>query len=654
MCTTELGTVAGMKPEFDRRNTKLIGLSVDGVADHEGWSKDIEEVTGNALNYPLLADSDLSVSKAYNMLPADVGGGAEGRTPVDNATVRTVYVIGPDKQIKAMISYPMSTGRNFDEVLRLLDSCQLTARHKVATPANWKNGEDVIIVPAVKDDEARRSSPTAGMRPSPTCESFPSPETAPNDAGPYPGPPPARAGAPCVPARRGLQSRHGQGDRDRRPAAELSGPAVETVTSPSELRGADAVRAALATMSAAPGVYRMLAGDGEVLYVGKARSLRQRLTAYAQPGRLEPRLHRMVERTSAIEVVTTATEAEALLLEANLIKRLKPRYNVVLRDDKSLPYILLRLDHSWPQVIKHRGARRRKGAYFGPFASTGAVNQTVTALQRAFPLRSCTDHVLANRTRPCLQHQIKRCVAPCAGLVEPDDYARLVGEARAFLKGRTREVQENLARRMQQAADDLDFERAASLRDRIRALNHIQAHQGINASSIVEADVVALHQAAGQCCVQVFFVRHGRNYGNRAYHPGRRAGGQDVHEVMAAFLGQFYEDKPVPRLVLVSVAPDNPALMTEALGERAGRAVEISVPQRGTRRAPDGARARQRQGRARPPPGGKRHAATAHAGTGADAGTRRAARANRGLRQQPYPGQSAGRRDDRRRPRTGS
>ncbi|MBT7612732.1 MAG: excinuclease ABC subunit C, partial [Rhodospirillaceae bacterium] len=372
-------------------------------------------------------------------------------------------------------------------------------------------------------------------------------------------------------------------DRDARPAPENAGPATELPERASGERGAAAIKAALKTMPASPGVYRMLSDKGEVLYVGKARILKQRVTAYTQPGRLDPRLHRMVANTASMEVLTTGTEAEALLLEANLIKKLKPRYNVVLRDDKSFPYILLRLDHDWPQVIKHRGARRKKGEYFGPFASAGSVNQTVTALQRAFPLRSCTDHVFTNRTRPCLQHQIKRCVAPCVGLVAPDDYERLVEETRAFLKGRTREVQDKLAGRMQEAAADLDFERAAGFRDRIRALNHIQAHQGINVQAIDEADVVAMHQAGGQCCVQVFFIRQGRNYGNRAYYPTRTKD-QSEAEVVAAFLGQFYEDKEVPRLVLVSALPDDHALITEALSTRAGRKVEISVPQRGDRR----------------------------------------------------------------------
>ncbi|MDA0218972.1 MAG: excinuclease ABC subunit UvrC [Proteobacteria bacterium] len=340
---------------------------------------------------------------------------------------------------------------------------------------------------------------------------------------------------------------------------------------------------ALKTMPSSPGVYRMLSDKGEVLYVGKARNLKNRVSNYAQPGRLDPRLHRMVATTARMEVVTTTTEAEALLLEANLIKKLKPRFNVVLRDDKSFPYILLRNDHDWPQIVKHRGARRRDGEYFGPFASAGSVNETVIALQRAFPLRSCTDHVIANRSRPCLQHQIKRCVAPCVGLVGEDEYAGLVEDARAFLKGRTREVQERLAHGMQEASEALDFEKAAQLRDRIRALNHIQAHQGINVAAIEEADVVAMHQAGGQACVQVFFIRQGRNYGNRAYYPTHTRD-QEEGAVIAAFLAQFYEDKEVPRLLLVSALPDNLDLLAEALATRAGRKVELSVPQRGDRK----------------------------------------------------------------------
>ena len=372
--------------------------------------------------------------------------------------------------------------------------------------------------------------------------------------------------------------------RDIRPSGETEGPAVEQMDAVPAESGAGAVRKSLATMPEGPGVYRMLSSEGEVLYVGKARNLAHRVATYAQPGRLDPRLHRMVAGTAAVEVVTTATEAEALLLEANLIKKLKPRYNVVLRDDKSFPYILLRRDHRWPQIVKHRGARRRQGDYFGPFASAGAVNRTITALQKAFPLRSCSDHVLGNRTRPCLQYQIKRCVAPCVGLADDEDYEHLTGEARAFLKGQTREVQDGLSRRMQEAAEALEFERAAGLRDRIRALNHIQAHQQINVPTLAAADVVALHREGGQTCIQVFFIRHGRNYGNRAYWPGRSAN-RDPESVMAAFLAQFYENKEVPGIILVSVRPDNHALLTEALAGRRGHGVEISVPRRGGRRA---------------------------------------------------------------------
>ncbi len=371
-------------------------------------------------------------------------------------------------------------------------------------------------------------------------------------------------------------------DRDERPAPETAGPATEDARD-TGARGAEAIQAALKTMPSSAGVYRMLSAKGEVLYVGKARHLKKRVTAYTQPGRLDPRLHRMVALTARMEVVTTHTEAEALLLEANLIKKLKPRFNVTLRDDKSFPYILLRADHEWPQIVKHRGARRRKGEYFGPFASAGSVNQTLVALQRAFPLRSCTDHVFANRTRPCLQYQIKRCTAPCVDKIDRADYQHIVDEVRAFLRGRTREVQDSFVERMEEASNELAFERAAGYRDRIRALNHIQAHQGINVSTISEADIVALHQQGGQACVQVFFVRNGRNYGNRAFYPVRTKD-QSGPEVLAAFLSQFYEDKEVPRLVLVSEEPDDKALIEEALSARAERKVQVIKPQRGTRR----------------------------------------------------------------------
>ena len=343
------------------------------------------------------------------------------------------------------------------------------------------------------------------------------------------------------------------------------------------------IAAALGALPTRPGVYRMLGPKGEALYVGKARNVKKRVATYANLGKLSTRLKRMVAQTATIEVVTTHTEVEALLLEANLIKRLRPRYNILLRDDKSFPYILLRGDHDWAQLTKYRGARNRKGEYFGPFASAGAVNQTLNALQRAFPLRSCSDSVFASRTRPCLQYQIKRCAGPCVGRVGAADYAAMVGEARAFLSGRSRQVQDKLVARMQAASDALDFETAAVFRDRIRALTQIQASQEINIASVGEADVIAVHQDGGQTCVEVFFFRSGQNYGNRSYFPVR-AGAAEAAEVLTAFLGQFYENKHVPRRVVVSHDLPERALIEEALSLRAGRRVHIVRPRRGARR----------------------------------------------------------------------
>ena len=284
-------------------------------------------------------------------------------------------------------------------------------------------------------------------------------------------------------------------------------------------RGVEVIAAQLKNLPSGPGVYRMLNDKGDPLYVGKARSLRKRVGTYTQIDRLANRLQRMVAETTTLEVIATHTEVEALLLESNLIKRLAPRYNVQLRDDKSFPYILIARDHAAPQILKHRGARDRRGEYFGPFASAGAVNNTITALQRAFLLRSCSDAVYASRTRPCLQYQIKRCSAPCVGRITDAEYGRLVDEAGDFLSGHSREVQDRLAREMQAASDALEFERAARLRDRVRALAHIQSHQGVNVAGLDEADIIAAHQAGGQTCVQVFFFRGGSNYGNRAYFP---------------------------------------------------------------------------------------------------------------------------------------
>jgi excinuclease ABC subunit C len=291
----------------------------------------------------------------------------------------------------------------------------------------------------------------------------------------------------------------------------------------------------------------------------------------------------MVMQAASVEVVATHTEAEALLLEANLIKRLKPRYNILLRDDKSFPHILLRLDHAWPQLVKHRGARRRKGEYFGPFASAGAVNETLNALQRAFPLRSCSDAVFAGRTRPCLQYQIRRCTAPCVGRIGEADYAKLVDEVRAFLSGRSREVQEALATGMEAESEALEFEKAAVYRDRIRALTQIQARHGVNVANVTEADVIAAHQDAGHVCVEVFFFRSGQNYGNRAYFPAH-AGNAEIGRVLSAFVGQFYQNRPIPGMLMVSHALAEQALVEKALSLHGGRRVRIVRPQRGGRR----------------------------------------------------------------------
>ena len=332
-----------------------------------------------------------------------------------------------------------------------------------------------------------------------------------------------------------------------------------------------------------PGVYRMLGEDGEVLYVGKARSLKKRVQSYTRLGGHTQRIARMISLTRNMEFVTTATETEALLLEANLIKRLKPRFNVILRDDKSFPYILIARDHDAAQIIKHRGARKRAGDYFGPFASAGAVNRTLNALQRAFLLRSCSDSVYESRTRPCLLFQIKRCSAPCTGEISIDDYKGLVRQASDFLTGRSQTVKEHLVELMQRASEQLDFERAAIYRDRLSALSHIQSQQGINPQGVDDADVFAIHQDAGQSCIQVFFFRNGQNWGNRAYFP-RADKSIPADEVLGAFLAQFYDDKPCPPLVLLSHDTPDQALLSEALTARAGRKVNVSVPQRGEKR----------------------------------------------------------------------
>ncbi|WP_198378041.1 excinuclease ABC subunit UvrC [Neoroseomonas rubea] len=348
--------------------------------------------------------------------------------------------------------------------------------------------------------------------------------------------------------------------------------------------GLAVIEAALPNLPLAPGVYRMLDAKGDALYVGKARSLRKRVTSYTQVARLSERLRRMVFETRSMEIVTTASEAEALLLEANFIKRLRPRFNIVLRDDKSYPWLVITDDHPYPQIAKHRGERRKGASYYGPFASAWAVNQTITALQRVFLLRSCRDTVFDSRTRPCLLFQIKRCSAPCVERISHDDYAALVREAKEFLSGGTPSIQKRLAAEMEQAAEQLEFERAASLRDRIRGLTHVQGKDRVNIEGVGDADVIALHQAAGQSCVQVFFFRGGRNNGNRPYFLSHAKQDQGPEEVMGTFLAQLYDDLPPPPLVLLSHEPPEAALIAEALSLKAHRKVELHRPQRGEKR----------------------------------------------------------------------
>ena len=349
-------------------------------------------------------------------------------------------------------------------------------------------------------------------------------------------------------------------------------------------KGVAVIEAALLNIPFSPGVYRMLDAKGDALYVGKARNLKRRVTSYTQIGRLPERLRRMVSETVSMETVTTHTEAEALLLEANLIKRLKPRFNIVLRDDKSYPWLMLTEDHPYPQIAKHRGAQTRKGSYWGPFASAWAVNQTVTAMQRVFLIRSCADTVFSARTRPCLLFQIKRCSAPCVERVNSDDYGKLVAQAKAFLSGKATSVQKELATEMEHAAEALEFERAAAVRDRLRALTFVQGSSVINPASLTDADVIAAWQVAGQTCVQVFFVRGGRNNGNRAFYPTHTKA-EETPEVLGAFIAQFYDDKPPPPVLLVNQDIAERELIEEALSLKAERKVEINMPQRGEKRA---------------------------------------------------------------------
>ncbi|HEY9011386.1 MAG TPA: excinuclease ABC subunit UvrC, partial [Devosia sp.] len=355
------------------------------------------------------------------------------------------------------------------------------------------------------------------------------------------------------------------------------------MTEPNNITGPEVIKAFVRTLPSAPGVYRMMDEAGEVIYVGKARSLKARVTNYTRPDGLEVRLQRMIYATRSMEFVRTETEAEALLLEANLIKRLKPRFNVLLRDDKSFPYILIATEHEAPELMKHRGTRRKKGHYFGPFASALAVKRTITSLQKAFLLRTCSDSFYKARTRPCMLYQIKRCSGPCTGEISIEGYAELVDEARQFLSGKTKSVQDHLQRDMNEAAENLDFERAAMMRDRLSALALVQSQGDITAKSVEEADVFAVAQEAGQFCVQVFFFRAFQNWGNHAYRPRADAAMTEA-EVLEAFLSQFYEDRSPPKLVLVSHPLAETELIEEALSSRAGFKVTVQQPQRGEKK----------------------------------------------------------------------
>ena len=361
-------------------------------------------------------------------------------------------------------------------------------------------------------------------------------------------------------------------------------PAIDLAAGAGPLAVGRAVIARHAKLApSSPGVYRMIDAKGDVLYVGKAKNIRKRIIAYTRPTGYDSRIERMIAATAALEFVSTATETEALLLEANLIKRLRPRFNVLLRDDKSFPYILITADHWAPQILKHRGARTRDGNYYGPFASVWAVNRTITALQRAFLLRSCSDGFFESRTRPCLLYQIKRCSGPCTREIDFAEYGELVREANAFLSGKSQTVKALLATEMEKASTALDFERAAIYRDRLAALSAVQSHQDINPRGVEEADVFAVHQAGGFNCVQVFFFRTGQNWGNRAYFP-RADRSLAAGEVLGAFLAQFYDDKPCPRCIFVSHEIEERVLLAEALSTKSGYKVEVSVPQRGEKK----------------------------------------------------------------------
>ncbi|MBR9899167.1 MAG: excinuclease ABC subunit UvrC [Rhodospirillales bacterium] len=348
-------------------------------------------------------------------------------------------------------------------------------------------------------------------------------------------------------------------------------------------RGVEAIKNALKTMPGSAGVYRMIDDKDRVLYVGKAKNLKKRVVAYTRIMQLPIRIARMVAQTVRMEIITTHTEAEALLLESNLIKKLKPRYNILLRDDKSFPYILITEDHDYPRIVKHRGARAKDGSCFGPFASAWAVNNTINHLQRAFLLRSCTDGVFSNRSRPCLLYQIKRCAAPCVDRISKPDYDELVDICRDFLTGRSQKILKQLEADMMDSSEKMEFEQAAMYRDRIRALSQIRSHQDINLEGVEEADVIALHQEGGQSCVQVFFFRSGSNYGNRSYFP-RHEQSAEIPEILSAFVGQFYADKPAPKQVFLSHEIEGQELVENALAINNDRKIELLVPKRGGKR----------------------------------------------------------------------
>jgi excinuclease ABC subunit C len=409
------------------------------------------------------------------------------------------------------------------------------------------------------------------------------------------GPEPSSGAGPDVPPKDSVPARAVSGDVDPATATidtdeddearlpEMPDEPGDTVAEGPLAVGRAAIEHAVRHAPTSPGVYRMLNAASDVLYVGKAKNVRKRLSSYARPTGQVMRIARMIAATSTVEIISTGTETEALLLEANLIKQLRPRFNVQLRDDKSFPYILITGDHWAPQIIKHRGAQSRPGRYFGPFASAGAVGRTITALQRAFLVRSCTDSFFESRTRPCLLYQIKRCAGPCTGEVDFPGYTALVREATDFLSGRSRAVKQELAGEMEKASDDLAFERAALYRDRLAALSAIQSQQGINPRTVEEADVFAIHQEGGYSCVEVFFFRTGQNWGNRAYFP-RAEKSFTPEEVLSSFLAQFYDDKPPPKLILISHAIEESQLLADALSIKAGFKVEVSKPQRGEKK----------------------------------------------------------------------